>query len=379
MKISYIHGPGNAFGTFLQWQNKRADPAIIKQTYSGQFYELIAEINGVGQIICVDVTGSTSDKRFKFETIERKRGAGINHYINEFRYASAVGAKISDFSPEVIIVSTDFPSYAFDALPSKPVKILTMHNTFWQPYGRPTGFKGKGLDIARKVSLRATNFAVCVSLECQRQFNKTRPNSSTFSVLQMPRLSQNFQSKNEVLARKLLFVGRIEINKGVVDLIQAFKTVWDEFPDTRLKIVGEGGAVGRCMALTDQLGLSSIIEFTGRLDARGVSDAYAGADLCICPTQWSFNEGLATVPLEAASHGVPTIMSQAVPAKEQFGIGAHLFEPGNIDDLSSAIQFLISNMDAYTNARENARESFLRSMNSIGDWKSGVYSCLKRM
>ena len=378
MRISYIHGPGDAFGTLVHWKANRADSRLIKQTYSGQFFDLITEIDGFGQVICVSHTEPTADPRFRFETVCRGRGAGIKYYIEEFRYARAVGDRITEFDPDVVLISSDFPSFAFDSLPRRPVKILSMHNTFWRPYGKPNGAKQKILNFARKISLRHTNLAVCVSMECQRQFEEVRSNLSVLSVIQIPRLTRNFQDDPDHLPKKLLYVGRVEINKGVEDLVYAFSEIKPEFPDITLKIVGDGSAFECIKRLVAQLDLERSIEFTGLLGAADVGRAYAESDLCICPTQWSFNEGLATVPLEAASYGVPTIMSHAVPAKEYFGEGSITFEPGNVKDLSSKIQNTIADSKTYQNARIDSRESFVRTMHDTGDWKSGINECLRR-
>jgi glycosyltransferase involved in cell wall biosynthesis len=294
-------------------------------------------------------------------------------------YALAISALIKTFDPDIIILSSDFPSYFLDVLPSHSVKIISMHNTFWRPYGQPASLKNKIINVVRKLALRNTNFAVCVSSECQRQFQIIRSNPSVFSVVQIPRITEQFQEKSDISPRNMLFVGRIEIEKGIEDLIYAFRMLKHDLPDINLKVIGDGNALEYLRGLALTLGLKSDIDFTGRLNALEVGRSYAEADLCICPTHWSFNEGLATVPLEAASYGVPTIMSHAVPAKEQFGSGAITFEPGNIDDLADKIRYAILDERAFQNARKDARESFARTMADTRDWKAGIHSCLNKL
>ena len=95
MKISYVHGPGDAFGTFIQWQNQTRDKSIIKQTYSGQFYDLISEIDGTGQLICTAPCDNAGDSRFVFERVARGTATGIRYFFEEFLYAQRVGQLIS--------------------------------------------------------------------------------------------------------------------------------------------------------------------------------------------------------------------------------------------------------------------------------------------
>lgn len=379
MKISYVHGPGNAFGTFLHWKENRDDPGIIKETYSGQFYDLVAEIGGTGQIVCSNPTGPTSDARFRFDTVPRERKTGFSNYISECRYARMVAIAIKAFNPDVIIVSTDFPNYAFDFLSRSIPKILTMHNTFWRPYGKPSGLKEVIFNWARVLSLRNVNLAVCVSLECQRQFRKIQLRSTHYSTIQIPRLPKRTSGLKNFPPTNLLYVGRVELYKGVKDLIYAVKILTHDFPEIRLTIVGDGNALEELKQLVVSLKLDEVVTFSGHLNADGVRIAYTNADLCICPTHWAFNEGLATVPIEAASFGLPTIMSHAVPAKEQFSEQVFLFEPGNVDDLASKLRHSLTDQLAYENARDECINAFANTMHDFSDWKTGILSCIERL
>lgn len=379
MRISYIHGPGDAFGTFTQWAMQNRDKSIIKQTYSGQFYDLISEIDGVGQIVCTAPCEPTGDPRFVFDRVQRGSATGMRHFLEEFLYAQRVGQIIIKFQPSVIIISSDFPTYFLDLLPSRPLRIISMHNTFWRPYGHPAGTKQIALNLIRRISLRKSHCAVSVSKECKRQFDKLRSNRIKLSTVQIPRLEERFIDGEQSTPRRLLFVGRVELNKGVTDLISAFSSIVSSAPGITLKIVGNGTALDTCRDLTARLGIDTAVEFTGRLDADGVGQAYAESDLCVCPTRWSFNEGLATVPLEAASYGVPTLMSEAVPAKEQFGSDVLIYEPGDVEDLAQKLAEVITDSETYRRARSDARESFSRTMREVDDWKTGIYACLRQM
>jgi len=379
MKISYIHGPGDAFRTFLHWQRQSTDNSLIKQTYSGQFFDLVAELGAKGQVICVTPVGVSCDDRFSFVEVKRQSSAGLQYHIEEYKYAAAISRILSEYQADVVIISSDFPLHMAGLLPRRPVKILTLHNTFWQPYGRPSGLKEIVLNFARKISLRHVDMAVCVSAECQRQFSDIRRGAPVFSVIQIPRLTNRCAVQKTTPPRHILYVGRVEIVKGVQDLVHAFDIVRHRVPDARLTIVGDGDALELMNGLVSRLGLDGLVELTGRLDADGVGQSYAGADLCVCPTQWRFNEGLATVPLEAASYGVPTIMSRAVPAKEQFGSDAIIFDPGNVSDLAEKMLLALTDEAAYRNAQRDACESFARTMRDIGDWKQAVSACLNRI
>lgn len=380
MKISYVHGPGDAYGTFLKWQAGNTDASINKQTYSGQFFDLITALDGQGQVICSTESGATGDPRFGFSTVPSSRKSGWRYYLGEMRYAFEVGQKLRAFDPDVIIISSDFPSQYFDLLPRKPKKILSIHNTFWPPYGSPQGTKARLLTSLTRRALRNINLAVCVSRECQRQFQDLRSGSETFSVVQLPRVAMEplpRPEKKDGAPKVLLYVGRVEQSKGVGDLIRAFKTAHEALGGISLKIVGDGGYLDRCRRLANELQISEHVSFTGRLDAHGVRRAYAEADFCVCPSRPEFCEGLATVPIEAAVHGTPSIISSAVPAKEYFAVNELVFTAGNSEDLAAKIRLALTSAEIQTKALADTRQSLKKMFAEHGDWKSGIVRCIE--
>ena len=61
----------------------------------------------------------------------------------------------------------------------------------------------------------------------------------------------------------MLYVGRLEVVKGVDYLIKAFAYVHRVLPETRLRIVGDGSQREVLKIVTKQLGLSDVVEFAG--------------------------------------------------------------------------------------------------------------------
>ncbi len=379
MRISYVHGPGDAFGTFQHWRRGEDDPRLVKQTYSSQFFELVAEEASIGQLICLDPSGPSGDSRFVFETVKRTSASGLRFYREEYRYARAVGRKVSSFSPDVVIVNADFPLFALDVLQGSREIILSLHNTFWEPFGTPRGLKQRVFTELIRIALRRANYAVCVSEECRRQFISLKKNTRAEAVLQLPRFTTDSTEPRRGRVSKLLYVGRVEIEKGVGDLISAFAIVSDELPDLSLDIVGDGSALTELKKRVAELGIASRVIFQGRGDAALVAKAYKAADLCICPTQVTFNEGLATIPFEAAAYGLPTIMSRVVPAREYFTDNAIICQPNNPQDLAMKIRLVVLNADIYRAACEDATESLKSAMSVIPDWKAGVSSLLHKI
>ncbi len=102
--------------------------------------------------------------------------------------------------------------------------------------------------------------------------------------------------------RVILTIGRLDPQKGLDDLLRAFRRVCDHHGDVHLVIVGEGPERARLEALTTELKLSACVTFTGRRS--DVAALLSGATLFVLASRW---EGMANVLLEAMAAARPII------------------------------------------------------------------------
>ena len=99
----------------------------------------------------------------------------------------------------------------------------------------------------------------------------------------------------------ILFVGRINDDKGLKFIIDAFAQIADKHPDTNLVIVGDGDfqpfmAQGRKI-----LGR---IAFLGKMQRDEIENVYQSAYIGIMP---SFHEQCSYTVIEMMRHGIPVI------------------------------------------------------------------------
>ncbi len=102
--------------------------------------------------------------------------------------------------------------------------------------------------------------------------------------------------------KTLLSVGRLEEQKNHRTLIDAFARIAPDFPDWRLRIVGEGSLRGSLEAQLRRLGLDDRVSLPGATS--DVGQDYAKAQLFAMPSSYE-SFGLATA--EALSHGLPVV------------------------------------------------------------------------
>jgi glycosyltransferase involved in cell wall biosynthesis len=159
----------------------------------------------------------------------------------------------------------------------------------------------------------------------------------------------------------LLFVGRITVDKGVRELLQAFRSLKAAASDAHLVFVGrfDTGSGVEGAILPGDIERLPDTHITGYTD---IPEAYlAIADILCLP---SYREGFGTVVIEAAAMGVPTVgtdiygLSDAV-AQGETGI---LVPPRNVGELAAALEKLLSNPPLRTQmgvaARQRAIEKF---------------------
>lgn len=138
---------------------------------------------------------------------------------------------------------------------------------------------------------------------------------------------------------RFIFVGRLEANKGVSYLCEAFA----EVEGAHLTIVGSGPLEAELKARFT----NPNIEFAGRLDDRELFERYRRSD---CFVFASLYEGMPTVILEAMACGLPVIATNIGAVATMVGPdNGFVVEPGSRAQLADAVAaFLRLQADART-------------------------------
>ena len=138
---------------------------------------------------------------------------------------------------------------------------------------------------------------------------------------------------------RLLFVGWLEREKGVFELIEACRQLAQEHRFT-LDMVGDGHAMTEARALVTRNELDHVIRFRGWLDGLDVRLVLRDADVFVLP---SWAEGLPNAMVEAMAAGLPVVVTRvgAVPevvADHQSGL---LTTPRDVESLRQALAELL--------------------------------------
>jgi len=140
-----------------------------------------------------------------------------------------------------------------------------------------------------------------------------------------------------------IYVGRLSPEKGLSDLLHAWKSVKGlATRRTRLRILGDGPQLKELRALALTLDLGETVEFFGHCE--NVTTELAKADLLVLP---SLAEGNSNAILEAMNAGLPIVATRVGGASIQIGSKGERFlvPPGDCQALADALLELVENKE----------------------------------
>jgi len=154
----------------------------------------------------------------------------------------------------------------------------------------------------------------------------------------------------------LAFVGRLEYEKGVQDLLAALPWIRRRHPGTRLLVAGTGTQREFLAAEVARLRVGRAVTFTGHLPDRDLAALLVAADAVVLPSRY---EPFGIVALEAAAAGATLVASTAGGLGELVveGETGWSFPPADVPALAAAVGRALS---APAEARTHARRARAR-------------------
>ena len=153
-----------------------------------------------------------------------------------------------------------------------------------------------------------------------------------------------------------LFVGRIIEDKKLDTLAPMLARLNQMGIRLQLKVVGIGPQQEKAAEAFLNAGVADQVDFLGKVGDEELSDLYANAAVHLFPT---VREGFGLVVVEAASHGVPTVLVEgednAAVELIQNGVNGFVSPSHDPGDLSQAVY---SVLNSQSNIRDLAREWF---------------------
>jgi len=172
----------------------------------------------------------------------------------------------------------------------------------------------------------------------------------------------------------LIYVGRLDENKQVGNLIDAVPKLCRIKPDLKIVIVGDGPERENLENLTARLNLSTQISFVGQQTSEAIPDFLNQSRIFVMTSAF---EGLPVAMIEALSCGLPVVVPK-VGDIDDIAIdkyNALLFDKNSLSDLIDSLSYIIGDGVVYQELKAGAvatRDKFIEEytiLNVQETWK----------
>jgi glycosyltransferase involved in cell wall biosynthesis len=167
--------------------------------------------------------------------------------------------------------------------------------------------------------------------------------------------------------RRVIYVGWMDREKGIFDLLEAFVRLRRVRPDANLVMVGGGRDDEAFRTRVIELDLSAAVACRGWVPHEAIHDALADADAFVLPSR---SEGVPNAMLEAMASGLPVVVTPVggipdIVTDQEQGL---LVPPGDVDSLSAALLRVLSEPATATRMGESGRKVVERRFNIEHVW-----------
>ncbi len=239
--------------------------------------------------------------------------------------------------------------------------VVMCHTPTWflQELNRQAPLNGQEMELF------ALAMADSVCAPCTPMANRTESAvnlSKPVTVIPYPYFADDVNEKyTPADSDKILFIGRLERRKGVVELGKALNIFLDKHKNARFHFVGGdtptapgGGSMKEYLSLLIGQENSSRVRFLDNMPADSLYKLYQSSLFCVFP---SIFENFPNVCLEAMASGRTAIVGNDSGMVEMMGDSGIPVNQGDIDTLAEKISFLFENRD---HARRLGKRAFKR-------------------
>ena len=236
-----------------------------------------------------------------------------------------------------------------------PVRVHTIHNIAKKEVGK----------LRRKIYILFYKYCKVIPISISPLVKKSIIEEYKFSENQVPMIYNGIDLKKCIQKKEycekngkisILHIGRFSEQKNHLGLIESFKIVHDDFPNTVLKLIGSGDLEKVVRDKVKELNLEDCVEFLG-LKAN-VYPYLNEADIFVLPSLW---EGMPITLIEAMATGLPIVATGVggVPDMIEHNVTGLLVDKQNIN-IAKALNRLIKNSELRAEIGQAARIASVR-------------------
>jgi glycosyltransferase involved in cell wall biosynthesis len=174
---------------------------------------------------------------------------------------------------------------------------------------------------------------------------------------EMRRVAVERTGEQRSTRQKIFYLGRVELSKGVLDLLEACLPILRARKNTDLVYVGVGGALPLLQQRVKMETVASQVEFAGRIPHSQVGVRLRDATVLVTPTRHGL-EGWGMAALEGLAVGIPVVAPAAgpFPFMIEDGTNGLLYAVDSVEDLRRKLLRILEDPDLRRNLSRGAIE-----------------------
>ena len=384
LRILYAAGPGDVVGTYQYWVTGQDDPSQVSITYSSQFYEVCRDLEAESYVI------SSSQKRkffydgqFKIQhrPIPFQSSSALFYHLGQVWNGLRLIASAIRFRANVaVVVDGTTHWFVLSLLSWLGVQVIpSIHCGLWRKYVPPSKVQSLILKLSRHFFSRDCAAVLTVSDEISDQVaqlvgSKHRRVRRFSPIYRREEFAEIAPPSERHSPFRVLYVGRIEQEKGVFDLLEMAK----HFAalgrnDITFDLCGNGSMLESLRDAAKLAGVDARFVCHGHCNKQKMRRMFNRSHAVIVPTRTGFAEGFNKVVAEGILSCRPVVTSAVCPALPYVRDAVVEVPPDDIMGYSNALLRLCDDRQFY----EQKRQSCLGLQEQFYDHSKGWGGALK--
>lgn len=271
------------------------------------------------------------------------------------------------YKPDVIVASDFFPQTLFALIYARLCRVKVLIHSNSTRHTSATAAKRRWF---RQWLVRCCDGFIAASSETKKYLCElgAKPDDVFISIQTIDALrwkrsveaekesKDNLRGELGLNDKVILYVGRLELHKGVQLLLEAFYRVTEVIQNVSVLLVGGGSEEAKLKEYCKQRNLSDKVKFAGYKQPKELPKYYAAADLLVFPTLW---DPYGLIVNEALASGLPVICSPFAGAAEliQEGKNGYVLDPRDTEKMATLLSNILTDEDLLQLLKQGALAS----------------------
>ena len=364
LRIAYVTEGRGQLEQYRHWKEGRDDPAELSYTYGFQFYDLCRTLGAEACVLSTDPAGHAAlgDGAVRIAALPNRhaRARGLVYHLGQLGSGLRLVAAVRCFDADLAVVAGGTHWLVWSALPLLGVAVVPSLHATLRPRLRaaPRGQR-LALGLARGLFARRCHAILSLPGAVADDAVAAAGGAPRPLVTFLPTYRRETWEgipPPAPAARPfyVLFSGRIEPDKGILDLLAAARRLAAAGrTDVAFDVCGTGSALAALAAAAAAAGLGERFRCHGHCDGPAMRRLLGRAAVVVVPSRSGCHEGLPKTLLEAVLAGRPVVASRVCPALDEVYEAAVQVPPDDVAAYADAIARLCDEPDLYA-AKQHA-------------------------